>query len=62
MFLITDVAVPVPVGAEQEVCAMQQAIPQRLGHVYRWASSMRYSHHGIKFGDVIERDQGEVEA
>lgn len=41
---------------------MQQVIPQSLCHMDHWASSTRYSHHGIKFGDVIERDQGQVEA
>lgn len=41
---------------------MQQVIPQRLCNMHHWASSTRCSHHGIKFGDVMERGQGEVDA
>jgi len=36
---------------------VQQVIPQHLCNVHHWASSTRCSHHGIKFGDVIERDE-----
>lgn len=45
-----------------EVSVMQQVIPQHLCNMHHWASSSRCSHHGTKFSNVTERDEGEVNA